>query len=405
MTQIINLYLIAIGLITVLNRGGAGLGFGILNISLLVILVSPFLYLIITKGNQLDSDFTIIIFIFICLVVTLNQLNITGINSSSVRAIGVLIYPFSTLGGICLSNKKNFIRTLKSLRLIFSLSIIYGILLPWVKSYFLNKIIINNVSLFGIYGSYYTVTNAAFCFFFSGYGGEKNTKRFSLPAAVAVLVTGTRGGILGLIIAFFINLYNKSRNLISKKSLFSGIISIIFILLIIVFIFPFFKTEGLRNTFDLDYFWNAFLSIFSDSEDKFGTAFIGSRTHRILMFNRTIDLIFSNLNYFFSGIPFVINYTDTEFNDPHNGLLSLLARGGIFTALSFLFLQYQIIRRSLKIREILGPNPFSSFSLSFIFSSLAMLLFTTMLTSPMNAIPYYFTLGIIWQINKNYIKI
>ena len=400
MTQIINLYLIAIGLITVFNRGGAGIGFGILNISLLVILVSPFLYLIITKGNQLNSDFTIIIFIFICLTVTLNQLNFTGINSSSMRSVGVLIYPLSTLGGICLASKKNFLRTLKSLRLIFSLSIIYGILLPWVKSFFLNKIIINNISLLGIYGSYYTVTTAAFCF-----GGEKNPKRFSLPAAVAVLVTGTRGGILGLIIAFFINLYNKSRNLISKKSLFSGIISIIFILLIIVFIFPFFKTEGLRNTFDIDYFWNAFLSIFSDSEDKFGTAFIGSRTHRILMFNRTIDLIFSNLNYFFSGIPFVINYTDTEFNDPHNGLLSLLARGGIFTALSFIFLQYQIIRRSLKIREILGPNPFSSFSLSFIFSSLAMLLFTTMLTSPMNAIPYYFTLGIIWQINKNYIKI
>ena len=307
------------------------------------------------------------------------------------------------MAGISLSKGRLVSKTLNLLKFIFPTCIIYGLFSPWIKSFLLDKVIINGVSLFGIYGSYYSITTLAFNFFFSGYGGTQNTRKYSLLAAASVLVTGARGGILGLLISFFINLNSSTRSFLSKKALYTLFLYISFILLIILFVFPIFRTEGLRNTFTIEYYWRAFLSIFSNS-DYFGSGFVGSREHRIFMLNKTIDLIFGNLNNFFFGIPFNINYTDTTFNDPHNGLLSLFARGGIFTLTSFVFLQFQLLTSSLKIKKILGPNPYSNFSLSFIISSLIMIVVTTMLSSPMNAIPYYFVLGHIWEMNNFYLN-
>ena len=399
---LINIYFLFFSLITVFNRGGSGIGFGYLNISLLSLLLSALIYFLITKGKQIIRDLTVFIFISTSLIITFNHINYFGLNASAIRSTGVLIYPLTLLAGISLSKGKLVSKTLNLLKFIFPICIIYGLFSPWIRSFLIDKVIVNGVSLFGIYGSYYSITTLAFNFFFSGYGGTKNIRKYSLLAASSVLVTGARGGILGLLISFFINLNNSTRNFLSKKALYTLFLYLSFILLIILFVFPIFRTEGLRNTFTIEYYWNAFSSIFSDS-DSFGSGFIGSRRHRILMLNETIDLIFGDLKNFFFGIPFDINYTDTTFNDPHNGLLSLFARGGIFTITSFAFLQFQIFTRALKIKKILGPNPFSTFSLSFIFSSLIFSTVSTILTAPMNAIPYYFVLGHIWEMNNFYL--
>ena len=399
---LINIYFLFFSLITVLNRGGSAIGFGYLNISLLSLLLSALIYFLITKGKQIIRDLTVFIFISISLIITFNHINYFGLNAFAIRSTGVLIYPLTLLAGISLSRGRLLSKTLNLLKFIFPICIIYGLFATVLKPILINKVIINGISLFGIYGSYYTITTLAFNFFFSGYGGIKNIRKYSLLGAAAILVTGGRAAILGLSTSFFINLNNRTRSFLSKKVIYTLFLSLILILIVILFVFPIFRREGLRNTFTIEYYWKAFLSIFSDS-DSFGTGFVGSRRHRILMLNKTLDLIFGDIKNFFFGIPFTINYTGALFNDPHNGLLSLFARGGIFTITSFVFLQFQIFTRALKIKKILGPNPFSTFSLCFIFSSLIFSTVSTMLTAPMNAIPYYFVLGHIWEMNNFYL--
>ena len=258
----------------------------------------------------------------------------------------------------------------------------------------------NERSLLGTYASYYTITVAAFCFFYSGFGGKENKGVYAIASSFATLIISRRNGILGLITAFFINVISKRKFLFSKRSIIEIVISFIFIIIGILIIFPILSkiSFGIRGDYSINFFFTSIQSIFLGGSNI--SSLGGSIDHRLIILFLTLEKLFSNIQYFLLGIPLNINFTGAFFNDPHNGYLSLFARGGILNLISFIFLQYQLIRNSLLCRTKLGPNNFSSFSLSFSISSLVMIPFTTMLTSPMNAIPYYFLLGFIWQINN-----
>ncbi len=403
MILLINIYYILFGIITVLNRGGAGLAIGNINITILLIFITPLLYFGFKKTLPINSDFPVLIFVFISLLALSQHIFSGGISSESLRIAGILLYPVSILAGISLARPEKLTRTMNVLKIIFSLSIIYAFLYP-LKFILMDLFIINDLSLLGIYGSYYTITVAAFSFFYSGFGSKKNKSEYSIASAFATLIMSARNGMLGLMASFFINVISKRKYLFSKKSILTISISFIFVVIGILIIFPILSqiSTGIRGDYDVTFFFEALKSIFVAGSDD--SSLSGSRNHRLIMLFFTLGQLFSNITYFFLGIPLNINYTGAFFNDPHNGYLSIFARGGILNLLSFIFLQIQLIRKSLLCRTKLGPNNFSSFSLSFSISSLFMIMFTTMLTSPMNAIPYYFLLGFIWQINNYYLN-
>ncbi len=403
MKLFINIYYISFGILTILNKGGSTLGFGMINITLLLILLAPLLYFGLKEALPVKSDFPVLIFVFISLLALSQNILTSGISSESTRIVGILLYPISILAGISLARPKKVGRTINVLKNIFFLSILYGFLFP-IRAYLRDIFIINDMTLLGIYGSYYTITVAAFCFFYSGFGSKKNKDAYSIASSFSTLIMSARNGILGLITSFFINVISKRKFLFSKKSISEIFISFIFIVVGILIIFPILSniSNETRGGYDINFFFESIKSIvFVETDD---TSLIGSRNHRLIMLFLTLGKLFSNIKYFFLGVPININYTEAVFNDPHNGYLSIFARGGILNLASFIFLQYQLLKRSLLCRSKLGPNNFSSFSLSFSISSLVMIMFTTMLTSPMNAIPYYFLLGFIWQINNYYLN-
>tara|TARA_B100000242_G_C43005622_1_gene467283 strand:+ start:44 stop:1285 length:1242 start_codon:yes stop_codon:yes gene_type:complete len=403
MILLINIYYILFGIITVINRGGAGLEIGNINIVILLIFITPLLYFGLKNNLPINLDFPVLLFIFISFLILVQHLLSISFSTEIIRTSGILLYPVSLLAGISLARPKTVKRTKDVIRIILFLSVIYGFLYP-IKNFLKDLFIINDISLLGFYGSYYTITVAAFCFFYSGFGSKSNKKGLSIASAFSTLIHPSRNGILGLISAFFINIISRRKILLSKKSFLEISISLIFIFIAILIVFPFLSRIGtdVRGNYDITFFFEALKSIFvAGSNDD---SLSGSVDHRLIMLFLTLGQLFTNIQYFFLGIPLDINYTEAVFNDPHNGYVSIFARGGIFNLLSFIFLQYQLIRKILLCRAKLGPNNFSSFSLSFSISSLIMIFFTTMLTSPMNAIPYYFLLGFIWQINNYYLN-
>ena len=402
MNLLINIYFISLGILTILNRGGAGLGFGFFNITILLTLLAPLLYLSSKKNYPINLDFPILTFILISLISVVQNFISFGFSSEMLRPTGILLYPASILAGISLARPNRLRKTLSVLKIILTLCLIYAFLYP-VRNFLVDTFTINNISLFGIYGSYYTITVISFCFFYSGFGTAKNKKVLSITSSISTLILASRNGILGLFAAFLTNVISKRNFLFSKKSLFEISFSIVLIVIGISILFPFLGriTTGVRGGYDIGFFFESIKSIFFGSENE---SLSGSSDHRILMLFLTIEKLISNLKYFFLGIPLNINYTGEVFNDPHNGYLSLFARGGILNILSFIFLQYKLIRGLLISRSKSGPNNFSSFALSFSISSLFMITFSTILTSPMNAIPYYFLIGLIWQINNSYLN-
>ena len=169
----------------------------------------------------------------------------------------------------------------------------------------------------------------------------------SIASAFSTLIHPSRNGILGLISAFFINVISKRKLLLSKKSFLEISISLIFIFIAILIVFPFLSRIGtdVRGNYDITFFFEALKSIFvAGSNDD---SLSGSVDHRLIMLFLTLGQLFTNIQYFFLGIPLDINYTEAVFNDPHNGYVSIFARGGIFNLLSFIFLQYQLIRKIL----------------------------------------------------------
>ena len=133
MKLFINSYYISFGLITILNKGGAYFGFGIINNTLLLILLAPLLYFGLKKNLSINSDIPALIFVSISLLALSQHIISSGISSDSIRTAGILLYPVSILAGISLAKPKNFRRSMNVLKIVFTLSILYTALYPFKK--------------------------------------------------------------------------------------------------------------------------------------------------------------------------------------------------------------------------------------------------------------------------------
>ena len=241
MNIISNIYYVLLAILTIFNRGGASVGFGNINTVLIIIFLSPILYFAVKGRYPIKIDLPIILFISIIYFSLAYQIIVNGFTSEDIRVAGIYLYPISILGGISLTRQGNFKKTLKVIKFIFIFSIFYSFTKPFT-SFFIGKILVNGYNLIGMYGSYYTVTVSSFCYFFSGFGSQKNKNILSVGSAVGTIIFISRNGFIGLITAFLINITSKSKALFSKKSIKNIAVPALLLIVILAILFPLLNT-------------------------------------------------------------------------------------------------------------------------------------------------------------------
>jgi len=403
------IYLIFLTFLLILNRGGAAIGVDNINTVSMMLAISPLYLFKSFKYLNFKDDFFLVFFVFLTSTIAILKSIILGISAESFRECAILLYPLTIFAGFYFTiDSKKILDLFKYLNFIFFIAIVNGLLSPFIKSFFTNTIIINETSLFGIYGNYPYITLLAFCWFSSGINSKINKGLFSILSAAASLISGSRAAMIGIIVAFITSYRNSIFRNLNLKKIINSILFLIIFLIIIFLIFPLFNSfdSNYRGDYSFNYFWNSFLSIFNPlaGYEEYGTSLLGSRQHRIVMIIQAIFATTSQSNFFLFGLPFDYNYTETYFNDPHNGYVSLFARGGIFVLTSFLFLLTTFIKKISSLKYENKTIGIRNFSITFSILSLIYIALHTVLTSPMIAIPFYFLLGFVWALNSKRVR-
>ncbi len=399
------LFLLLLSILIIFNRGGAAVGFGNINAVSLLLALMPIYFVKSLKIINLKTDISLLLFVITSVSIAFFKVILTDIDASNVREIGILLYPAVIFAGIFFTEyKKKIFSIFKYLNFIFLIATINFLISPVIKKLFINFIIINNVSLLGYYGSYSFLTISAFCWFSSGLGSLFINRKLLLLSAASSLISGSRAAVIGLFIAFLGTLDKSFKKLLNFKNVQNIFFGITILSAIVFLIFPIFVglDVNIRGDYSPQYFLASIKSIFNPfaNMEEYGTSLLGSRQHRIIMALQAYFTLISKPSYFLFGMPFDLNYTGTSFNDPHNSYVSLFARGGIITLLTFLY-SIIVFLKSLKIKsQLLILNKINSFSFSFILFSIFYIGLHPVLTSPMTGIPFYFLYGFIWALNS-----
>ena len=409
MVLVNKIYLIFLTFLIILNRGGAAIGIENLNTVSMMLVISPIYIFKSFKYFNFKDDFFILVFVFLTITLAILKSLILGLSGENFRECAILLYPLSIFAGYYHTiNSKKIIDLFKYLNLIFFFAIVNGLLSPFIKSFLTDFIIINQTSLFGIYGNYPFITLVAFCWFSSGINSKINKGFYGILSAAASLISGSRAAMIGLIVAFTTNYWRSIFSNLNLKKIMNLLLIFITFLIVIFLIFPLFNSFDFnyRGDYSPKYFWNSFLSIFNPlaGYEDYGTSLIGSRQHRLVMLIQAIAATTSQISFALFGLPFDYNYTETYFNDPHNGYVSLFARGGIIVLTLFVFLLIKLLKNIYSLGTSNKTLGIRKFSLSFSILSLIYIGLHTVLTSPMIAIPFYFLLGFIWALNSKRVE-
>ena len=136
--------------------------------------------------------------------------------------------------------------------------------------------------------------------------------------------------------------------------------------------------------------FDSIISIFSPEykADQYAESLSGSRLHRIIMWLEMIERVQRPENQLF-GIQSGMALVDTVFRNPHNSYLSVIGRGGIVgSALyaAFMLWTIKILLNSTKRNQLAAKAMLPTL---FILPT-----FTTVIDSPMTAIPFLYLLGL-----------
>ena len=156
------------------------------------------------------------------------------------------------------------------------------------------------------------------------------------------------------------------------------------------------SSDNLRS-FSVIYMFDSIVSIFNPEYkiDQYAESLSGSRLHRIIMWLDLIERVRDPENQLF-GIQSGIGLVDTVFRNPHNSYLSVIGRGGLAgSALYALFMLWTI-------RVLLNTSERNRLAAKAMLPTLFLLpTFSTLIDSPMTAIPFLYFIGLYSSLMKN----
>lgn len=391
------IFLLCLWVLTVFNRGGAAVGIGAFGIPHLLVLLAPVLYGLGHSNSLPRRDILLLVPIAVIALIGAMHLANEGFSSEQLLNASPMFYPVVVLAGVYVA-RKWLNRLHKFYWSLFIAVSLLAISAPAVRALLSGVIVINGHSLFGFYGSYYTVVIPAFCYFFTR-AIRGRTILLTIISTAAILVLGSRSGMVALFISIMCLFLAADKARFAFKSL----LLISALLAALTFIFPLLNyfSAGFRGDFSPSYYFYALLSIVVPEAGMadFGTAFVGSRTHRMEMAYEIIQEVMKSSSTTLFGLGVSEPLVETSFRNPHNGYVTILGRSGMIglAALVWLVIYTAIMVRSWgKRSESMLEDRDRAFCWAVLLSGIWMIGFTTLLDSPMNAIPFFFLLGAIF---------
>ncbi len=178
----------------------------------------------------------------------------------------------------------------------------------------------------------------------------------------------------------------------------------IFIFLAPILVDLFFDLEKFRFDITASNILKFFYSIFSSKVDLTGGfgGLSGTRDHRLDMWGKIIDNVFSSFKTSFFGFGFkgeVLDILNLSFRAPHNGFITILYRGGLVGLVIYLlFIQKLIFSffSKIKFQKHSLQSKSSLFALLLIGAFVGDAFTGTIIDSPFTSFLFYFHIGLIY---------
>lgn len=395
-------------LLAVLNRGAAEIGFSLIRMADFGLLFFSLWFVISPKKiRKTDAPGVFLVIGIVTYHTILFFVNGGNFSTESLRFIGSYVYILYFIAGVSYYKNFGLNYVINFMSLTFRFVIIFGALKPIIVVTLYDLISIRGVSLFGIYGSYYSILVPSIGYFIVFRWREKHWKIFVTLGIVALLITGSRSGFLSFFALIFLISFFVRLRYILIGSLLMLIIFLVSINYIIPQILAIFEITQ-RGDLSLEFYSAMFRSIFDPSygAEQYGESLSGSRSHRLKMWQYVINNVHATDLTAWFGVGFSSQLVDARFINPHNSYITFLGRGGYLGLFAVLTLivhsMWVAISASIWCKKILRNKIFITqheFSLSlwaaaFISSEIVSLCFSTVFESPMNAVPMFFLLGV-----------